>query len=350
MSYYITFIILLIVFLTLSFSYRKAGNESFSSVCYLLCTFIAIIFSGFRYDAGNDYFTYHAMVEGNHPYSNIEIIPRLIVMLSSYLDAPWLFFFITSVLYIGSIAYFCKTKSLNPELSFLCFILMPLSFLTSFGYVRQYLGIGFFILSTSFLLDKRKFLAVFYFTLAILSHSSALMFLPILLMFKFLRARIYPWWCYLIVSLFVFFSVEVIISLLVEYVKYGQYFSDALKSTAGKKIGYICLCFFILFFWSRKAAENEIEVLYFNIYFICTLIYLVLMSFGEYVVRISYYLFPASYVLFPMVCRSVKYRQVYLASYLLISIGLFCFVLTLYFAHSNLNRDFLLNYSFYFLK
>lgn len=350
MIYYIIFIIMITIFLSLSFFYRKMGSKNFSSICYLLCTLIAIVFSGFRYDAGNDYFTYHAMVEGNHPYSNIEIIPRLIIMFSSYLGTPWLFFFITSTLYIGSTAYFCRTKSLNSELSFLCFIIMPLSFLTSFGYVRQYLGIGFFILSTSFLLDKRKLLSTFYFTLAFLSHASVLMFFPIFLIFKILQARIYPWWCYLLITFFILFSVDIIVGHLAEYIKYGQYFSDSLKSTAGKKIGYVCLGIFILFFLSRKAAENEIEFLYFNIYFICALIYLALMDFGEYVVRFSYYLFPASYVLFPMVCRSVKHRQIYLVSYLLISFGFLCFILTLYLAHANLNRDFLLNYSFYFLK
>ncbi|WP_416370945.1 EpsG family protein [Vibrio cholerae] len=350
MSYYITFTIILAVFLSLSFLYRKYGNNTFSSICYLLCVFITIIFSGLRYDAGNDYFTYHAMVDGQYPYSNIEILPRLIVMISSYFGSPWLFFFITSLLYVGCIAYFCRTKSSNPELSFLLFILMPISFLTSFGYVRQYLGIGFFTLTISFLLDRRKLLAASYFTLAILSHTSVLFFFPILLMFRFLRARIYPWWCYLVAPLLLLVSMDVAINILIDYVKYGQYFSDALKTTAGKKIGYVCLLFFMLFFVFRKYIRNETETLYFNVYFICTILYLMLMSYGEYVVRVAYYLFPASYVLFPILCRWGGRRHAYLTSYVLISMGIMLFSLTLYFAHTNLNRDFLLNYSIYFLR
>lgn len=350
MGYYSVFIIIIAGSLALSYYYRQQKNKNFSLIWYLFCTFIAIVYSGFRYDAGNDYFTYHAMVEGDHPYANIELIPRLIIEVSSYLDMPWFFFLVTSILYISSISYFCRTKSLNPEFSFLCFILMPLSYLTSFGYVRQYLGIGFFILSTSFMLDRRNILAFIYFIFAFLSHSSALIFLPILFITQLLQARVYPWWSYLLVTFFIVIFSDIIIGLSGDYIKYGQYFSEALKSTAGKKIGYICLGLFFLFFFASRAAKNKVEVFYFNVYFLCTIIYLVLMSFGEYVVRISYYLFPASYILFPMIVRCFNSRQVYFISYLLIFFGLLCYGATLYLAHMNVNRDFLLNYSFYFFR
>lgn len=73
------------------------------------------------------------------------------------------------------------------------------------------------------------------------------------------------------------------------------------------------------------------------------------MDFGEYVVRISYILFPISYILFSSTLLKNKNLRL-LQLLAIILFGLSMFYTTLYLASKNTTRDFLTNYSFIFLK
>lgn len=116
-----------------------------------------------------------------------------------------------------------------------------------------------------------------------------------------------------------------------------------------KKIGYICLLLLIYFYTLSIRIKNKNNIYFFNIFVIFVILYILLMDFGEYVVRISYILFPISYILFSSTLLKNKNLRL-LQLLAIILFGLSMFYTTLYLASKNTTRDFLTNYSFIFLK
>ncbi|MBQ0439248.1 EpsG family protein, partial [Providencia rettgeri] len=159
---------------------------------FYLAIFVTIFYSGFRFNAGNDFPTYYAMSTGWLDYSRLEPIPRVIMELSVYLNTPAIFFFITSTLYILCVSLFCRKMSDNKELSFFLFLVLPLSFLTSLGYVRQFMSIGFFIAALSLYIDGKTKFSFLFMIFSILCHATAIFAIPCIFLFKILSRRKIP--------------------------------------------------------------------------------------------------------------------------------------------------------------
>ncbi|MFV9067128.1 EpsG family protein [Serratia fonticola] len=341
MIYYSIFLVLSAFYLYLS---RRWGEGWY---LYLIPIAIAVFFSGFRYDAGNDYFTYYRMIDGYFDSANLEYLPRNLIAYARWTKNPAFFFFVTSLAYVLCISYFCKRHSDNPELSFLLFLLLPLSFLTSFGYVRQFIAIGFFTVSLSLLVDRRVIISGIFFFFAFLCHSSVILFLFVFLFYRMMSSRIYPWWIYFSLLTVVFPISQIITQYAYLTGDYAHYLLGEKSVDSGKKIGLLCVSFFFYFFAFRKRLNNKSDVFFFNVYFAFSFLYLLLMGFGEYVVRITYYLFPCAYILF--VSTLSKRTHVFLIQIIgVILLGILTYYTTLYFASINPTRDFLTNYSFIF--
>ncbi|MCU1794173.1 EpsG family protein [Pectobacterium polaris] len=344
MQYYITFLVLVSILLLLSSIYKEV-----SKLTFLSAVFITMIFSGLRYDAGNDFFTYLDMINGLFPYDKIEPIPKSLIVISSHLKSPWLFFLSTSVMYISSIYYFCTKLSSRPQFSFFLFCVMPLSLLTSMGYVRQFLAVGFFCVSLCHFMDGRKKISLLFFLISFMSHYSALFFFPVLLMYRIISSRKLPLAVYVIfISLSLLSSG--IVELLVDYAgNYGAYIAGERFIESGKKIGYIVIGMFFWFYIFSRNIKSKNEIFLFNLYFLFSCGYALLMPFGEYIVRVMYFLFPIAYILFAnTLVKNVNMRVVQ-SSGILIT-GVLLYFSTLYLAASNETRDFLTNYSISILR
>ncbi|MEQ9830541.1 EpsG family protein [Pectobacterium versatile] len=344
MIYYIAFLILVSSLLIFS-SYNKAlSNTSFYAT-----VFITMLFSGFRYDAGNDFFTYVDMINGFFPYEKIEPIPRYLIIASSYLNSPWVFFLSTSIMYILSICYFCVKLSPSPRLSFFMFCVMPISLLTSFGYARQFLAIGFFSVSlVNYLRGGKKGTLLFFF-LAAMSHYSAMFFFPIFFMYRLISYRKLSLVSYCIILASSFASSGVIVSLADYIGSYGSYISEERFIDSGKKIGYVAIGMFFWFYTFSRNLKDKDYIFLLNMYFMFACAYAILLPFGEYIIRVIYFLFPISYVLFAKtLTRDVNARVVQLM--LVISFGVALYFTTIYLAGTNSDRDFLTNYSISILK
>ncbi|QZN97774.1 EpsG family protein [Symbiopectobacterium purcellii] len=325
--------------LLLSVYYKEASGFFFR-----WAVFVTMVFSGFRYDAGNDFFTYQDMIKGTFPYDKLEPISKALIEISSYFGESWVFFLITSIIYIYSVYYFCKELSDRPQFSFFLFCVLPLSFLTSFGYVRQFLAIGFFCIALVHFLYGRKLKFWLFFVLSLMCHYSAIFFLPIFLLYGFLSKRVYPLVVYLI-FIGVAFASSGYVLLASKYVGvYGAYIDGERFIDSGRKIGYVVIALFFYFYIFSLKERKKLNVFLLNVYFVFSCAYALLMPFGEYIVRIIYFLFPSAYILFSSTLVSnVKLRLVQ-------SIGVICFGIalyfaTLYFATTNGVRDFLTNYS-----
>ncbi|EOE2707078.1 TPA: EpsG family protein [Proteus mirabilis] len=344
MIYYSIFIFSSTILLFLS---RLVKGTNF---LFYTAVFMAILFSGFRYDAGNDYPTYYAMATGYVNYDRLELIPKLIMDVSFFSESPAIFFFVTSFIYIICVQYFCCKLSENKELSFLLFLLFPLSFLTSFGYVRQFLSIGFFICAIAMRVENKNKTSLFFVLLSIACHMSAVFFIPIILFKKVLSKRKIP----LIISVVVIVLSILFSSLVVRYSylagRYEHYINGANVIDAGKKIGYISIALLAyLYIFGRKIRTSS-EIYLFNIYVVFCVMYAFLMNFGEYVVRVSYFLFPVFWVLIPktIILKGSIFK--YIQILLIASFGFLMFFTTLYLASTNPTRDFLTDYSIIFLK
>ncbi|MCW2258360.1 hypothetical protein M2263_004451 [Providencia alcalifaciens] len=338
-------VIYYIVFLAFSSGLLLLSRTLKSNIIiFSFAVLIAIFFSGFRHDAGNDYFTYYGMAKGYYWFDKLEISPRILLSIAKTYDSPMLYFLSTSIIYITSVAYFCWKRSKNPELSFFLFLSLPLSLLTSFGYVRQYVAIGLFLLSLSTFIDKRYILSSLFFILAVSFHTSAIIFIVIFIFYKFLSNRIYPIWLYLALMA-VSYPVAFFIA---EYAylagNYQEYLIGAKAVDSGKKIGLVCVALFFYFWLFNRHLKSKDDIYIFNIYYVFALIYLILMDFGEYVSRVSYYLMPCSYVLFVSTLYLRKnIRAIQICGIICFSLAMF--FATLYFASTNPVRDFLTNYS-----
>jgi len=337
MLYYSVFLIVSALILTLS---RAYGN---SKSLFFVAVLIAILFSGLRFDAGNDYFTYFNMVRGYYWYDTLEPSSVLLLSIAKAYKSPMLFFLMTSAIYISCVAFFCLKRSSNPQLSFFLFLILPLSLLTSFGYVRQYVAIGLFLVALSNFIDKKYTLFLVFTLLSFTFHSSSVIFLSIFVLYKFLSARIYSIYIYSLFMVVAFFLSTVIVEYAYLAGRYQHYITGTNVIDSGKKIGVVCVLLFYYFYFSNKKIESKQNIFMFNTYYVFALMYLTLMEFGEYVARIAYYLFPMAYVLFVETLSKIKIRsQVQII--LVIMFGLSMFYATLYFASKNETRDFLTNY------
>lgn len=337
MIYYLIFISFSAIMLSLS---KVCNNSRF---LFSISVLFAISFSGFRFDAGNDYFTYYNMVRGHFWFDTLEPSSVLLLSFAKDYDSPMLFFLITSSIYISSVAYFYFKRSSNPQLSFFLFLILPLSLLTSFGYVRQYVAIGLFLVAMSKFLDKKYIACAAFMFLASTFHSSALIFVFVFVLYKFLSAKVYNIFIYIGFMLIAL----VLSSVLTEYAylagKYQHYITGKNTVDSGKKIGIVCVVLFYYFYIFRRNLESKQDFFMFNTYYVFALLYLMLMEFGEYVSRVAYYIFPVAYVLFVRTLSKMPLtRQMQLI--LIICFGMSMFFATLYFASINPTRDFLTNY------
>ena len=67
--------------------------------------FMSIIFSGFRYDAGNDFFSYLDMLIGVKNYDQLEFLAVKLIDLSYLVGTPTFFYLVTSLIYILSLIH-----------------------------------------------------------------------------------------------------------------------------------------------------------------------------------------------------------------------------------------------------
>ncbi|MDM3565042.1 EpsG family protein [Proteus vulgaris] len=343
MIYYSIFLLFCTCTLTLSRTVK--GNNFF----YYLTIIMVIVFSGFRYDAGNDFFTYYAMINGNVKIERLEIIPKLFIELAVYYKKPFLFFLLSSLCYISSIAYFCKKNSNNKEFSFFLFLILPLSFLTSLGYVRQFMSIGFYLVALSLYINERKKSSLLFMLFSVLCHTSSIALLPIIFLYKLLSKKKIPFFIAAIMIIFAFTSSWLVKEYAYLAGNYQHYITGSKVISAGKKIGYISLFILMLFYFFIRKIKTKNDIYFFNIFFIFVSSYILLMTFGEYVVRITYILFPMSYLLFSIILY--KKKEVKILQMILISIfGILMYYSTLYFSAHNETRDFLTNYSFIFMQ
>lgn len=308
------------------------------------------IFAALRFDSGYDYPVYYLAANG-YISKDFEFLTRLLVSLSHGIHGQ-LFFLLSSLLIVVLIwrSLVLIQNDLNARneahdfyvFSFLAFLSFPVGFIDSLGYVRQYMGIAFFVLA--FLLVGRSFIfSLCVFFLGFVSHFSVIVFLPLLLIARFLD-RIFPIYFYFVLFLLAAaFGDKLIYNVSCGLDLYCSYFSS-LQSDNGGKVFFLFVGVAMFFLFNISCIrENRLISRSFNAFFLGVCLYAALYSYGMHLARISWYLLPFSFfVAGYVISRKTPFEK--------LVFGMLCTMLFFsffYFSAKNADRNFLNNYQIY---
>jgi len=145
---------------------------------------VVLIFLGIRYGIGYDYFEYRdAILNNNAQRDRMEPLARALIAFAEHTHYQ-LFFVLMSVLTVMPICYVCKRRSIDPVLSFVAYLLIPVFFLDGMSTVRNSVAYSFVMLSWFLLNDgKYKVLSVVPFLIALGFHASSIIAVLMLLLF-----------------------------------------------------------------------------------------------------------------------------------------------------------------------
>ena len=182
-------IIFAIVFLLNTLA-KKAKTKHLQKL-FVLSSFLILLFVvGLRYKVGTDYDSYLEQFQeikhtswGNLLSSRIEIIPAVLFKLVSYISSSGVeIFFVMGFLALYPIYKLNKLfeyKYLPYSVLTYCIMLLPFTM----NGMRQGIAMSFALLAFTYLLKKKPVKSCVSFAIALLSHTSALLMLPHLVLY-----------------------------------------------------------------------------------------------------------------------------------------------------------------------
>lgn len=247
----------------------------------LLSTYFIILFQGFRYGVGYDYFSYDNFVIKQIQF--LEPIPNFISWLSFYLTRQsWLFFILTS--FFTLIFVYLSCKNTGNYFPYIAFISLPFFYIESFSIVRQGLAISICFFVYSDYLNKNFKRAFIFSFIALLSHISSFVFL-IFILVNFLTPPKYR-------TKFIIFSIftTLICSIFTEaIISYFSYYFPRLEFYSGEhKYGLkmaISLFFFSGIVFFLIDYKTFISIL------LALIIFIIAIKYDAVFSRIAYYFF-----------------------------------------------------------
>ncbi|NIA44655.1 EpsG family protein [Providencia sp. 504mA] len=186
------FIVATITFLVIPFKNR--GNESVIYPFSFLSYFILVIFSGFRYGIGTDYFSYEYVFFNIHTEnkynSGLEYgFYYLSKLLPQTQDGFYALIFLLSLI-TNLVFYFAIKNQISNSINTNRTLVIILFFITGFYFlpfngVRQGVAIAFILYSYSYIKKRKLFPFIICILLASLFHKSAILFTPIYFLYAF---------------------------------------------------------------------------------------------------------------------------------------------------------------------
>ncbi|WP_031456005.1 EpsG family protein [Flavobacterium chungangense] len=178
------YIILIFIVLTLFlFSYNYPGKEKIVSVCLLV---IMILIGGFREGIGWDYNNYTYWYLYGTRDNNVEYGFLMIMKIFRFLNLSYTFLFFFFSFFTYFFVYLAVRKyTPKSSLPLVLYFMVPVLFLYSFTYIRQFLSVAIAFYAFSFLLDKKYYYYSVLMLLAMFIHYSSLIpFVVFLMIFK----------------------------------------------------------------------------------------------------------------------------------------------------------------------
>lgn len=288
----IFYVLLMFVILSLFFvSYRYPNSEKIISLIFLG---ILILIGGFRDRIGWDYNSYvNWYIKGNRDDSfELGFLAILKIFRYLNLDYKFLFFFFSFFTYLFAylgIRKYTKKSSLPLVLYFF----VPVLFLYSFTYVRQYLSITIAFYAFTFLLEKKYLNYILWMILGISFHYSCLIpFIVFFLIYKY--GDFIKYNClYLLMGIsFIFSRIGIIhwISLFLKDSHYLYYVSSkfAIEVPLLKLFAFNVMGVLVIKYYDKKGFQNSYQRNLLLLY-ICSILFLNIFSESTELTRLYIY-------------------------------------------------------------
>lgn len=242
------------------------------------------MYSSTRFNVGVDYFTYYQrIIRGD--IERFEPIPRIIMNISN-IFGPQLFFIISSLViticYAMIFRFAARISAFSP-IGILAFASLPVGFIDSLSYVRQFMAIALFLLA--FIERRNAALSLTLAVSALFFHTATLLFLPLLALSHLLKIRL-PRIAYVLLFL-PSFAIAPVLQLASEATGlYSSYFEHTYIAY-GQRIHLLFLGLGIyLLFRLDFLAHARWE---FNLFFAGLWMYTALMPFGAVIARAGWF-------------------------------------------------------------
>lgn len=332
-----------ISFLLVSLAENKGyinNQRKFNKVLFTIVLSIIVIFCGIRYDVGTDYMSYYnefigfkfnSFVDIIGYLENRELIPLIIRYISNnILHNEYIFFFITSLLVVGSIflSIYKRKRYLPIAYSLLMFLCLDLG--ASFNAVRQYMAIGLVTIAYFYMEKKeiKKFLLMVI--LAGLCHSSAyiiLMVYPISIT-KFNIDKIYKSLIIIItiITIFGYNSIIKLISSIDIFSRYSRYLSNDIDIGVGLLLMNIPILLVLLLYGRKLIKYNHSNKIYIFL-FILGFLLKNLEYVAPFAGRIAWYFSIAQIFILPqLICIASDKLERFIFKLFIIGYAIFQFV------------------------
>ena len=253
MSYLIPYIFL--VFLSL------ANNRKFTNLTSILIWIFLVIFIGFRFEVGADWFNYQESVERVFDMNYSELLLNayspgyalLLKICSKYNWGVYGLNIINAGIFSGGLIYFCK-KLKDPFLGLIASY-PYLIIVVSMGYIMQASAIGIILVGLTFYQNKNTKAFYLSIVIATMLHNSAFLCVLIPLVDRLRRIKRKS----SLVSLSLLSSVFVIL-----YIRYlGDYFASYYNSYFSQEIeaqgGFVKLLIMLMFAINFIIIRNNFE-------------------------------------------------------------------------------------------
>ena len=181
------FYVLFILICSVTILFVSSDNKEISTINWYLIFLIVFLFSGLRYQVGTDYVHYKYVFDhlSTDDIAVFEYGNYGLMYLVHLTGGPFqLYILISSYIICYSFFRFIKSFSIDKSTSLFVFLFFGLFFLSSLNFIRQFLAISFFILALCSISENKGSKAIMFFIVSVLFHTSALVTLPIFVLYK----------------------------------------------------------------------------------------------------------------------------------------------------------------------
>lgn len=274
----IVYIVMLLISIIFIFLASKLTKKWQKVICYILASLPFFLVSAFRYGVGTDYgkrymYSYDVLGKGENRNLNLEpgyiILAKLCLLIST---EYYTIFIVTSAIIVGFFMLTIFTKSKNPLLSVIIFLLGGF-FFDSLNIMRQYLAMSLVVFGYRFLLGKKRYwiLYVMCVLLATSLHSTAIIML-VLLFFPKKMLSSYLWVLPSVVAVLLLNeNLFTILAMVIEDTRFAQYLTGqfAQGEVSFLFIGENLVFYLFMYYIYRKNKKtgniSSEDILYLNV-------------------------------------------------------------------------------------
>lgn len=311
------------------YSTRRLITKKTSIKLFLIPVFtLAFLIMGFRgIRVGTDTISYYRIFNSFHVLSfkeakteDIEYLWALLCWLVNQfvnsfvvfqLLISGLFCFLTAR-FIYSMCYLLK-KDYTLVMTVVIFTMI---YIHSFNIIRQLLAVMFVVTSWDFYRLKKYALSIIFFCAGILIHTSAIVGVILLALWKLRSWRFYiPFCLSMVVLCYIFFNVitDYLINLHF-YVKYANNSFNKYLEANFSKIVWLIIAIFSFYILIRKKHFSSFDIFA----AICCIIYVLTNLLGSkinYFERMGFYFLPFVAVLYPIIGNSIRSKSIKIVYY-----------------------------------